>query len=85
MPYFKGCIYAEIVTFSTIKSIASTISESTFSEQKFPINILFKTNDGSNQNMVADSWLLKIEVSVKVLHKISELTLGQLAVYSANF
>lgn len=45
----------KVLTLSTIKSIASTISESTFSEPKLPIIILFKTNDGNNQYIVADS------------------------------
>lgn len=77
--------WMRLLTLSTMKSIASTIAGSTFSDPKFPIIILFNTNDGNNQKIVAESWLLKMEVSVKVLHKINETTLGQFTVCSANF
>lgn len=74
-----------LLTLSTIKSIASTISGSTFSEPKFPIIIRLRTSAGNIQKIAADSWLLKTAVSVNVLHSIKEATLGHLDVYSANF
>lgn len=68
-----------------MKSMASIISTSAFPELKFPMIIRFRTRAGKIQNMAADSWLLKTAVSVNVLHRISEATLGWFEVYSANF
>lgn len=65
--------------------MASIISTSAFPELKLDIIIRFSTRAGKIQNIVADSWLLKIAVSLNVLHKINEATLGQFEVYSANF
>ena len=61
------------------------MSGSTLSVLKFPIIIRLRTNAGIIQNIPADSLFLNTEVSVNVLHRISEATLGQLWVYSANF
>lgn len=47
----KKKTFTKIHTLSTIKSIASTISPSTLSVTKFPINIFFNTNDGKIQKL----------------------------------
>lgn len=73
------------LTLSTIKSIASAILLSTLSVVKFPISILFNTNEGKSQNRAEESLYSKIDVSVKVLQSIREATRGQLLVSSVNF
>lgn len=60
-----------------MKSIDSAIRLSTLSDVKLPINILFRTRDGSSQNNAEESLYSNTEVSVKLLQRTSEATRGQ--------
>lgn len=61
-----------------MKSMASAIIGSTGPEEKFPKTIFLSINAGINQKLFAVHVWLKIDVSLKALHRMRECTLGDL-------